>query len=167
MIIVMVVLIRNGGGHCNNDVVSPAMQSVAAFRTPIPTSCQSSLTLESALIFLISCFLRSSSHPSQVYDPKFTSPEAFVIKSDFSYNLDYCKCLVTFNPLKRFINAHFSVLTVRNKCKEKFNPESIIRRLSSKVNYCYTHQTGRAVCRRPQRRAYITQLYHEESYNFL
>ena len=25
MIVIMVVLIRNGGGHCNNDVVSPAM----------------------------------------------------------------------------------------------------------------------------------------------
>ena len=34
--IIMVVLIRNGDGHCNNDVVSPAMLCVAAFRTPIP-----------------------------------------------------------------------------------------------------------------------------------
>ena len=56
MIVIMVVLIRNGGGHCNNDVVSPAMLCVAAFRTPIPTSCKVSLTLESALIFKISCF---------------------------------------------------------------------------------------------------------------
>ena len=106
VISIMVVLIRNGGGHCNNDVVSPAMQCVAAFQTPIPTSCQLSLTLESALIFEISCFLRSSSHPSQVYDPKFASPEAFIIKSDFSYNLDYCKFFVFFKtPLKCFISV--------------------------------------------------------------
>ena len=91
VIIVMVVLIRNGGGHCNNDVVSPAMLCVAAFRTPIPTSCKLSLTLEFALIQQISCFLRSSSHPSQVYNPKFASAEAIVIIPDFSYNLDYCK----------------------------------------------------------------------------
>ena len=25
LVIIMVVLIRNGGGHCNNDVVSPAI----------------------------------------------------------------------------------------------------------------------------------------------
>ena len=122
--IIMVVLIRNGGGHCNNDVVSPAMLCVAAFRTPIPTSCKLSLTLEFALIQQISCFLRSSSHPSQVYDPKFASPEAIVIKSDFSHNLDYCKCLVIFNPLKCFIIDPFQCVNCSQINVKKFNPES-------------------------------------------
>ena len=110
--IIMVVLIRNGGGHCNNDVVSPAMQCVAAFRTPIPTSCKFSLTLEPALIQQISCFLRSSSHPSIVYNLKFASSEAFItilIKPDFSHNLDYCKFFDNLTPLMYLNTINISV----------------------------------------------------------
>ena len=87
--IIMVVLIRNGGGHCNNDVVSPAMLCVAAFRTPIPTSCKFSLTLEIALILSISCCLRSKSHPSTVYNFKFASVEAPSIILNISQSQDY------------------------------------------------------------------------------
>ena len=111
-IIIMVVLIRNGGGHCNNDVVSPAMQSVAAFRTPIPTSCKLSITLEPALIFEISCCLRSQ---VKCYDTKIASDEAIVINPNYSHILDYCKFFDIFTPLICFYFHIFSVLTFVNK----------------------------------------------------
>ena len=118
MIVIMVVLIRNGGGHCNNDVVSPAMSCVAAFRTPITTSCKLSLTLERALILSISCCLRSKSHPSTVYNFKFASVEAPSIILNISQSQDYGNVhLIVFPPLKPHYHPYFSLLTSSNKCK--------------------------------------------------
>ena len=72
-----------------------------------------------------------------MYDPKFASAEAIVITPDFSYNLDYCKFIDIFTPLKCFYFDPFQCVNCSEINVKKFNPESFNLENIVKVNCCY------------------------------
>ena len=102
----MLVLIRNGGGHCNNDVVSPAFVNVCGISDPHADICQLSPTLHSALILHVSCCLRSQHIKIVSKFPINASAEA---KDNLrvSHIQDYGNVL-TYFPLKYLIITIFS-----------------------------------------------------------